>query len=143
MQTHNVGVQRGGGVDTSIADQDGIWRPTDSNIRTAPTHGKIEKISEKVVYRKFIKDSEFETREVFERENSARENVENIGTRLETTRLDDHMTRSENRSTRSEKHKPKVDLDPDPSSSDSLDPSSSDSALKKKKNKKKKNSRKH
>ena len=61
-------------------DQDRIWRTTDSYIRTAPTHGEIETISEKLAYRKFIKDSEFETREVFEREN-----IENIGTRLETT----------------------------------------------------------
>ena len=48
------------------------------------------------------------------------------------------MTRSENSSTRSEKHEPKVNLDPDPSSSDSSDSLSSDSAPNKKKNKKKK-----
>ena len=70
-------------------DQDGIWRPTDRDVRTTPTHGEIETISEKLAYRKFIKDSEIETREVFEREN-----INNIGTRLETTRLDDQMTRS-------------------------------------------------
>ena len=80
MQTDNVGERRGGGVASRIADQDGIWRPTLSNIRTVPTHVKIESISEKLAYRKVIKDSEFETREVFERGN-----IENIGTRLETT----------------------------------------------------------
>ena len=53
------------------------------------------------------------------------------------------MTRSENSSTRSEKHKPKVNLDPDPSSSDSLDSLSSYSAPKRKKSKKKKKWRKH
>ena len=74
MQTDNVGERRDGGVATRIADQYRIWRPTDSDIRTAPTHGDVESISEKLAYRKFIKDSGFETREVFEREN-----IENIG----------------------------------------------------------------
>ena len=60
------------------------------------------------------------------------------------TRLDkDQMTQSVNSSKRSEKHKAKVNLDPDPSSSDLLDSSSSDSAPKRKKSKKKKNRRKH
>ena len=80
MQTDNVGDRRDGGVATRIMDQDRIWRPTNSDIRMAPTHSKIEAISEKLAYRKFIKDSEFETRELFERENIARENVENIET---------------------------------------------------------------
>ena len=56
------------------------------------------------------------------------------------------MTQSENSSTRSEKYGPKVNLDPDPSSSDSSDSSdssSSDSAPKRKKSKKKKKHRKH
>ena len=91
MQTDNVGDRRDGGVATRVADQDGIWRPTDSNIRTAPTHGDVELINEKLAYRKFIKDSEFETREVFERENSMLKNIENVGTRLETTLLNDQM----------------------------------------------------
>ena len=77
MQTDNVGDRRDGGVATRVADQDGIWRPTESDIRTAPTHGDVESTIEKLAYRKFIKDSEFETREVFEREN-----IENIGTQL-------------------------------------------------------------
>ena len=63
-------------------------------------------------------------------------NIKNIETRL-------RMTRSENNSTRSKNHRPKVNLDPDPSSSDSTDSSSSDSAPKRKKSKKKKNRRKH
>ena len=49
------------------------------------------------------------------------ENIKNIETRL-------RMTRSENSSTRSKKHGPKVNLYPDPSSSDSSDSLSSDSA---------------
>ena len=68
-------------------NQDGIQRPTDRDVRKTPTYGDVETMSEKLAYHKFIKDSEFENREVFEREN-----IENIGTRLETTRLDDQMT---------------------------------------------------
>ena len=48
MQTDNVGERRGGGVSTRIAEQYGIWGPTLSNIETAPTHGDIETISEKL-----------------------------------------------------------------------------------------------
>ena len=66
MQTENVSHQSNGSVATRVVDQDRIWRPTDRDVRTTPTHGKIERISEKLAYRKFIKDSEFETRELFE-----------------------------------------------------------------------------
>ena len=93
----------------------------------------------KLAYRKFIKDSEFETREVFEREN-----IENIENRLETTQLDENqMTRSVDSSKRSENHEPEVNLDPEPSSSDSLESSSSDCRARKKKCTKKKKRRKH
>ena len=60
------------------------------------------------------------------------EKIKNIETRLK-------MTRSENSSTHSEKHGPKVNIEPDPSSSDSSDSLLSDSAPKIKKSKKKKN----
>ena len=60
MQTYNVGERRGDGVATRIADQDGIWGTTLSNIKTVPTHGDIETRSEKLAYSKFIKDLEFE-----------------------------------------------------------------------------------
>ena len=83
MQTYNVGERRGGGVATRIVEQDGIWGPTLSDIKTAPTHGKRKTISEKLAYRKFIKDSKFETRKVFERRNIERENIRNIETQLE------------------------------------------------------------
>ena len=98
----------------------------------------ILRISEKLAYHKFIKDSEIETREVFEREN-----IENIGNQLATTRLDDQMTRSVDSSKRSKKNESEVNIDPDLSSSDSSDSLSSDSAQKKKKSKKKKKRRKH
>ena len=72
-------------------DQDGIWRPTLSDIKTAPTHGNVERRSEKLAYRKFIKESEFETRKVFERENIERKNIRNIETRLKMTRLHENQ----------------------------------------------------
>ena len=127
MQTDNVGHRSYRSVATIVVDQDRIWRPTERNVRTQLTHVEIETISEKLAYRKFIKDSEFETREVFEREN-----IDNIGTRLETTRLDDQMTRSVDSSKHSKKNEPEVNLDPDLLSSDSSDSSSSDSSPPKK-----------
>ena len=69
MQTDNVGERRSGGAATRIANQDGVWRPTLSNIKAAAIHGESEMINEKLAYRKFNKVSEFETRKVLEREN--------------------------------------------------------------------------
>ena len=81
-------------------------------------HGDIETISEKKAYRKHIRYLEFETREVLERETSNK-NIENIGTRLDKTRLDNNkMTRSTNSSKHSEKHEPEVNPDPEPLSYD-------------------------
>ena len=66
-----------------------------------------------------------------------RKNIKDIETRLK-------MTRSEHTSTSNcEKHGPKVNSEPDPSSSDSSDSSSSDLAPKRKKSKKKRKRRKH
>ena len=80
MQTDNVGHRSDESVATRVMYQDRIWRTMDRDVRTAPMHGEVETMSEKLDYRKFIKDSSFENREVFEREN-----IENIGTRLEMT----------------------------------------------------------
>ena len=66
MQTDNVGNPIDSIVATGLLDQDRIWRPTDRDVRTTPTQGNVETMSEKLAYCKFIKDSEFETREVFE-----------------------------------------------------------------------------
>ena len=138
MHTDNVGRWRNGSVATRVVNQDRIWRLTDWDVRKAPKYGDIETMSEKLAYRKFIKDSEFETREVFERGN-----IENIGTRVKMTQLDDQMNRSVDSSKRSKKNEPEVNLDPDLLSSDSSDAFSSDSAPKKNKSKKKKKCRKH
>ena len=79
-----------------IADQDGIWMPTLSDIKTAAIHGESETKSEKLAYRKFINDLEFETRKVFQHENiEERENIKSIESRLRMTQLDDkQMNRS-------------------------------------------------
>ena len=69
IQTENVGNQRSRGIATRIANKDGIWKPMLSDIETAATHSEIETIREKLAYRKFIKDLEFETSKVFEQEN--------------------------------------------------------------------------
>ena len=85
----------------------------------ALTYGNIENISEKLEFCKYIRDSESETREVFERETS-NQDIENIGTRLDKTRLDNNqMTRSTDSSKQIEKHKLEVKPEPEPSSSDS------------------------
>ena len=63
METDNVG----GIVATRIEHSYEIWRRTARNDRMAHTHDNIETISEKIAYRKHIRDLEFETREVLER----------------------------------------------------------------------------
>ena len=135
MKTDNVGNRRGGGVATRIAKKKGIWKPTLSDIETSATHGDSETISEKLAYRKFIKDSDFETSKVFEKENiEERENIKDIETRLRMTQIYEQkmenveereiindietrleMTRSEHSSTSNcKKHGPKVNSEPDP-----------------------------
>ena len=83
METDNVS-HWSRSVASRVVEQDGIWRSTDRDVSMAPTHGDIETISEKLVYHKYIRDSEFETRKVFERE-TLNKNIENIGTRLDQT----------------------------------------------------------
>ena len=84
MQTDNVGNRLGGIVATRIEDPNRIWRHTNRYDRIAHTHDDIETISKKIAYRKHIRDLEFETREVLERE-TPNKNTENIGTRLDKT----------------------------------------------------------
>ena len=79
MQTDNVGHPIDGIVATRVVEQNRIWRPTDREVRMAPTHDDIETIGENLAYCKHIRDSEFETREVLERETSNK-NIENIVT---------------------------------------------------------------
>ena len=57
MQTDNVGNLIDSIATTTLMDQYGIRRPTDRDVRLTLTHGDVETISGKLVYRKFIKDS--------------------------------------------------------------------------------------
>ena len=59
-----------------------ILRRTVRDDRMGHTDGDIETISKNIAYRKHIRDLEFETREVLEREMSNK-NIENIVTRLD------------------------------------------------------------
>ena len=93
MGIDNVGHRIDVIVATRIEDPDRIWRYTDKEDRMARMHDDIETISKKIYYRKHIRYSDFETREVLERETS-NQNIENIGTQLDKTQLDDNqMTR--------------------------------------------------
>ena len=83
IETNDVGNLLNSIVATRIENSDRIWRRTDRDDRMAHTHD-IETISEKIAYRKHIRDSEIETRKVFERETSNK-NIENIVTRLDKT----------------------------------------------------------
>ena len=73
INTENVLDRRSGGVATRISDKDGIWRPKPSNIGTAATHDEIKNTSEKLAFRKYIKELDFETIKMLERENKERE----------------------------------------------------------------------
>ena len=101
-------------------------------------------MSETTAYRNHIKNSKIETREVFERETWSPENIQRTLTTYIVTRLDvNQLTQSTDSSKHDETHKPEVNLDPEPSSSDSSETSSLDSRAKKKKRKKNKKRRKH
>ena len=69
INTDNVLDRRSGGVATRIADKDGIWMPKPSDSGTATTHDKIKNISEKLAFCKYIKDLDFETIKMLEREH--------------------------------------------------------------------------
>ena len=93
IETYNVGNLLDGIVTTRIENSDRICRRTYRDNRMAHAHD-IETISENIAYQKHIRNLEFETREVLERETSKKK-IENVVTRLDKTRLDNNqMTRS-------------------------------------------------
>ena len=47
VEAHNVPDGRSGGIATSIADKDRIWRASPSDIGTAVTHADLKNINEK------------------------------------------------------------------------------------------------
>ena len=69
METDNLGNRLDGIVANRIEDSNRIWRSTDRDNRIYHTHDYVETISKKIAYRKHIRDLEFETREVLERES--------------------------------------------------------------------------
>ena len=89
IQTDNVLDRRSVGVATRISNNDWIWEPKPSDIGTAATHDEIKNISEKLVYRKYIKDLDFETSKVLEQKKIERENSKEIKTRLSMTQTDE------------------------------------------------------
>ena len=78
INTDNVTDRRSGGVATRIGDKDRIWEPKPSNIGTAATHDEIKNISEKLLFRKYLKDLDFETIKMLEQEYIERENIKFI-----------------------------------------------------------------
>ena len=94
------------GVATSKADKDRIQFPKLSKIGgTAAIHDDLKKISETLWFKKYVKDIDFETFKVLERENIERENIERetivkeILTQLITTRIDEQKVKIEERET--------------------------------------------
>ena len=66
INTENVTDRRSGGVLTRIAEKDRIWEPKPSDIGTAATHDEIKNISEKLSFRKYLKNLDFETINILE-----------------------------------------------------------------------------
>ena len=75
LNTDNVTDGRSGGVATSIADKDRIWRPRPSDIGTAATHDEIKNINEKLAFIKYLKELDFETIKILQQDHEARENM--------------------------------------------------------------------
>ena len=75
VNTDNVTDRSSGGVATSIADKDGIWKPKPSDIGTAETHDEIKNISEKLAFNKYLKALDFETIKKLQRDHKVREKM--------------------------------------------------------------------
>ena len=88
VETHNVTYGRSGGVATSIADKDRIWRVGPNDIGTAATHADLKDFNEELAFCEYLNDLYLETMQMLERDKRARENMENIVTRLRKTRID-------------------------------------------------------
>ena len=68
----------------------GLRRDTERDDRLGYTHG-FETMGETTAYRNHIKNSELETREVFERETWSPENIQRTLSTDMVTRLDDNQ----------------------------------------------------
>ena len=108
------------------------------------THDDLKNINEKLAFRKYLNELDLETIQMLERDHRARENRDNIVTRLRKTRIDEQKMEERKTiddiptqietirlepisdiPTRIETiHKPKMTSDLDPPPSDSSDSSS-------------------
>ena len=61
VETHNKTDGRIGGVATSIADKDRVWRVVPSDIGTAATHADLKDFNDKLVFREYLNDLDLET----------------------------------------------------------------------------------
>ena len=75
VNTYNVTDGRSGGVATIIADKDRIWIPKPSDIGTAATHDDLKNINEKLAFIKYLKELDFETIKILQRDHRAQENM--------------------------------------------------------------------
>ena len=64
VNTYNVTDRRSGSVSTSIADKDRVCSPKRSNIGTAETHDDLKNINEKIAFRKYLKELDFENMKI-------------------------------------------------------------------------------
>ena len=71
VNTDNVTDQRSGSVATNISDKDRIWKPKPSDLGTAATHDLIKNISEKLAFNKYLKELDFETIKMLQRDHKA------------------------------------------------------------------------
>ena len=61
IQTHNIIDGGTGGVATSIADKDGIWRAGPSDIGMVATHANLKYFNAKLAFRDYLNDLDSET----------------------------------------------------------------------------------
>ena len=128
---------------TRAKNCNGLRRGAERDDRLGYTHD-FETMIETTAYRNHIQNSEIETRELFERETSSPENIQRALPMNIVTQLDNNEhTQSTDSLKHEETHKPEVNRDPEPSSSDSSETLSLDSRAKKKKITKKKKCRKY
>ena len=104
----------------------GTRRGIERDDRLGYTHD-FETMSETTDYCNHIKNSEIETREVFERKTSSSQNIQRTLPTNIVARLDNNqLTRSTDSSKHEETYEPEVKPDPELSSYDSSETSSSD-----------------
>ena len=72
VETHNITDSGTGSVAASIADKDRIWRVGPSDIGTAATHADLKNINEKLAFREYLNELDFETIQILQQYHRAR-----------------------------------------------------------------------